>query len=71
MAMTVRCERSRGPRCTRGMCHEPLGHVGCRLRAQMGTTQKETNLIVTQIKQVRNGNEIRDNPLFYITDKLS
>ncbi len=38
---------------------KPLGHVGCRLRAQIGTTQKETNLIITQIKQVGNGNEIK------------
>ncbi len=34
---------------------KPLGHVGCRLRAQIGTTQNETNLI----KQVVNGDEIK------------
>ncbi len=35
-------------------------HVDCHLRAQIGTAQKKTNLINTQIKQVGNGDELRD-----------
>ncbi len=34
-----------------------LGHVCCHLRAQIGTTQKETNLVRSQIEQVGKGYE--------------